>query len=141
MSRLYIPSADGSKPNFILNAFVSALLCALPFTFPDLYLLPWIGTVPFFASIMSDAFFAMNKKRSFGVGFVWGFFYCAFIYYWFLWLYPLDFAGLTPLEAALVVGAAWLGISAYQALFTGASTLVIRLIGKKAQLFTKLFDM
>lgn len=134
MSRLHIVSKTNNTPCFKLNALLSAFLCALPFTFPSLFVTAWIGLVPFFSCLMSREFMESSNKKAFGSGFLWGFFYCSFIYYWFLRLYPLDFAGLTPHAAIAAVGAAWFGISAFQALFFGLGTLVYRLIGKKSPL-------
>ncbi len=136
MSRLYLSSKNTDNPNFTLNALLSAILCALPFSFPVLLVTAWIGMLPFFASLACDSFLRAKKRRAFSVGFMWGFFYCVFIYYWFLWLYPLDFAGLTALQGGLVVGVAWLGISAFQALFFGAGTLIINIIGRKSPFIT-----
>ncbi|MBE6688800.1 MAG: apolipoprotein N-acyltransferase [Ruminococcaceae bacterium] len=122
---------------FVLTA-VSAFLCALPFTFPSLFILTWVGLAPFFGCLLQDDFFEKNKRTAFGSGFKWGFLYCLFIYYWFLRLYPLDFAGLTPIQAVGVIAVAWLGISAFQALFFGLGTLVFRIIGKKSPLILAL---
>lgn len=138
---LYIVSQKNNAPNFALNALISALLCALPFTFPNLFITAWVGLIPFFASLMSDDFFKAKKRTVFRIGFVWGFLYCSFIYYWFCHLYPLDFAGFTPPAAFATVLIAWLGISAVQSLVFGAGTLVYRVIGRKSPIILALIFM
>ena len=132
MSRLYFLSTKRNAPNYTLNALISAALCAIPFTFPQLFFTAWVGLVPFFASLMSEDFFAPKGKKAFFTGYKYGFFYCSMIYYWFCRLYPLDFAGFTPLAALATVAVAWFGISAFQALIFGLGTLVWRVADKKS---------
>ncbi|MBQ9939941.1 MAG: apolipoprotein N-acyltransferase [Clostridia bacterium] len=132
MSILSNLSAVKTGPRFVLFAAVSGLLCGLPFTFPGLFFTAWFGIVPFFCTLLSDSFFGLKKRRAFGTGFVYGFVYCAGIYYWFLRLYPMEFVGFTPFEAGLTVMCAWLGISALQALCFGFGTLLFRFTGKKS---------
>lgn len=134
MSRLYFGGGNNKPVNFKLNIIISAVLCALPFTFPDLFFTAWVGMVPFFSALMSDEFMATKKTKAFGIGFLCGFLYFCLIYYWFLWLYPLDFAGLSPLTAMATVLLAWFGLSAFQALYFGTATLIYRVIGKKSPL-------
>ena len=61
---------------------VSAILSALPLTFSQLFFISWVSFIPL----------------------------C--IYYWFLWFYPLDFAGLSGSASIAVVLLAAVGISA-----------------------------
>lgn len=130
MSRLYITEKRKVIPNFTLNALLSALLCALPFTCPRLFVTAWVGLVPMFAALMNEKFMKLSRRRAFAVGYLYGLFYLGMIYYWFLRLYPLDFAGLSRAASAGVVLLAWLGISAFQALSFGLGTTVYRVIGK-----------
>ena len=65
--------------------FLSALLCALPLTFPSLFLLSWVSFVPFFAVILRDN---GSLKKSVLQGVFFGFFYHFFVYFWFLSLFP-----------------------------------------------------
>ena len=89
---------------------LSALLAALPFTFPSLFLLSWVAFCPFFYVILQKA--GEGKWLSaLGRGAWFGFLYHFFIYWWFLRLYPLDFAGLEEGTAFFVVMLAWFGIS------------------------------
>lgn len=138
MSRLYKLKNPKLTSSFTLCALASAILCALPFTFPQLYFTAWLGMAPFFYLLMSEKFMTLGKLSAFRVGFLWGFFYCVLIYYWFVRLYPLDFAGLSPAAAVFVIIAAWFGISAFQALFFGLGTLAFRVIGRPRPLLLAL---
>ena len=111
---------------------LSALLAALPLTFPSLFLLSWVAFVPFFLVILRSA---CNGKllNAMGRGVFFGFLYHVFVYYWFLWLYPLDFAGLDRLTSAGVVLLAWLGISLLHGALFAIPTLLCHLAGKKTQ--------
>lgn len=102
--------------SFITNPFVliliSAVLSAIPLTFSSLYLVTWFSYIPFFYSILNNR---KNKLHlAFLHGFLFGFVYHIFIYYWFLSFYPLDYANLTTASSVAVVILAWLGISLIQ---------------------------
>lgn len=108
----------------------SAILAALPLTFPSLFLLSWIAFVPFFFSLLSDGGSGSFRRAFFhGVGF--GFLYHVLVYYWFLWLYPLDFAGLDKAASLGVVLLAWLGISLLHGALFAIPTVLCHLVKKK----------
>lgn len=117
-----------SKPLFLL--FCSAFLSALPMTFSSLFFLSWFSFIPFFA-VMIKSLGRTTFFSALGRGVWFGFFYHFFIYFWFLWLYPLDFTGIGNTTSVLVVLLAWLGISlAHGALFA-LSTLFCHFVEKK----------
>ena len=97
-----------TKPWIVI--IISAVLSALPLTFDSLFLLSWISFVPLFYVIFKHS----NNKfhHALGRGFLFGFIYHACVYYWFLWFYPMSFAGLSDSASLAVVALAWLGISA-----------------------------
>lgn len=97
-----------TKPSFLI--VLSAVLSALPLTFDRLFFLSWVSFVPLFYVILKQG----GEKLRFALarGFLLGFVYHLCIYYWFLWFYPLDFAGLTSGSSLAVVLLAWVGISA-----------------------------
>lgn len=99
--------------SFIINPFllilVSAVLSALPLTFPSLYLISWFSYIPFFYVILTK--YHNKLSRSLFCGFLFGFVYHICIYYWFLWFYPLDYANLTNASSVSVIILAWFGIS------------------------------
>ena len=98
---------------FITNPYllisVSAILSALPLTFSNLFFLSWISFIPFFYVIITHS--KDKLKHAFAQGFLFGFIYHLFIYYWFWWFYPLDFAGLGTLASIGVVLLTSVGIS------------------------------
>ena len=55
------------------------------------------------------------------------------IYYWFLWFYPLDFAGLSGGASLVVVALAWFGISAVHGILWCLPFLLCRLAQKIRQ--------
>lgn len=97
-----------TRPKTLL--FTSAILSALPLTFGNLFLLSWVSFVPLFYLIFNHS--GDKWRTCFGRGFLFGFVYHVCIYYWFLWFYPLDFAGLGSAGSLAVVALAWFGISA-----------------------------
>ena len=124
---------------------LSALLAALPMTFPSLFLLSWVAFIPFFLVVLKRD----EKKswmRSVFKGIFFGFFYHIFVYFWFLWMYPLDFAGLNNGESLFVVLLAWLGISLIHGILFIIPTLLCHLVSKKIRnpgflLFTAVFGI
>lgn len=119
-----------SRPRVLL--LISALLAALPLTFSSLFFLSWVAFVPFFLAILKTA--GQKKLRhAIGRGFFFGFFYHVFIYYWFLWLYPLDFAGLSNGASLAIVIFAWLGISVVHGILFAIPTVLCHLVWKRVK--------
>ena len=94
---------------FVLLLF-SAFLSALPMTVPSLFFLSWFSFVPFFV-VLGSAGGEGKFRSALGRGVFFGFFYHIFIYFWFWWLYPLEFTGMEKSAALGVVLLAWCGIS------------------------------
>ena len=116
------------RPTVML--LIGALLAALPLTFPSLFLLSWISTIPFFLVLLQFAGRG-NGFRALGRGLWFGFFFHFFVYFWFLWLYPLDFTGLTRGQSFLVVALAWLGISLLHGALYAIPTLLVHWVSQK----------
>jgi len=110
--------------------FCSALLAALPLTVPSLFMLSWFAFVPFFFVLLRKAGQG-NWLRALGRGVYFGFFYHVFVYFWFFWLYPLDFAGLDDTASLGVVLLAWLGISLLHGALYAIPTLFCHLEEKR----------
>ena len=94
--------------------FISAILSALPFTFPSLFFLSLLAPSAFFYLLLK-----CSNTTCVKISFLWPVTYHLAIHYYFLALYPLDFAGLSSVASILVVGIAWLGISLFQGSFLG----------------------
>ncbi|MBQ4037435.1 MAG: apolipoprotein N-acyltransferase [Clostridia bacterium] len=107
----------------------SALLSALPQTFSCLFFLCFLSFVPFLL-VLEKKRGEGSAPRAFLRGWLFGFIYYALIYYWFLWLYPLDFAGLGNGESLFVVCLAWLGISLCHGMLFALPSLGVHLAAR-----------
>ena len=90
--------------------------------FPQIGLSEWIALIPALLAILpATADRGVKYRRLYGLGllFFWPFYMVSF--HWFLYMYPLDFADMSRPASAVVVGAACLGLSLFQAL--GAALL------------------
>jgi len=98
-----------------IMVIISGIMTALPLTFSCCFFLSWIGFAPFFVVILK-----MDEKsglRTFvGRWFLFGFIQNLCVYYWFWWLYPLDFLGLSNGLSLAIVIFAWTVVSLLHAL-------------------------
>lgn len=118
-------------PVFFLYALCGCLT-ALPMVFPMLWFLSWLAPAPVFAV----AFFAPVPakhplRRAWSKGL--SFFYCygLIVFYWFIELYPLDFAGLDKWGALAVILVAWFGLPLLQGIFSAFLFLCLHLLREK----------
>jgi len=104
-----------------------ALLTGLCVIFPQIGLFEWVALIPAAAAILAvTADTTVSYRRLYGMGLA--FFQCYFMvnFHWFLYMYPMDFAGLGKAESLLVVCVAWMGLPAFQAV---GAALVFPLMG------------
>ncbi len=94
-----------------LIVFLSGILTALPLLFDFLAFLPWISLIPLF-------YIAEKKRSAYRHGLVFSLGYYGVVYYWFTYLYPLDFAGFSNSASVLLIMTAWLGLSLLQGVGT-----------------------
>lgn len=95
--------------NPYLLIIISAVFSALPLTFSNLFALSWVSFIPLFYIMIKHS---VDKLRlAFLRGFIFGLIYHVCIYYWFVWFYPLDYAGLNKTASVAVVCLAVFGIS------------------------------
>lgn len=109
----------------ILSA--GGILFALTVIFPQIGALEWLALIPVLLVLLTVAPDPTVKyRRLYGLGLVcfWPFY--AVNFHWFFYMYPLDFAGMTRGASAVVVSAACLGLSLFQAL---GAALLIPLLG------------
>ncbi|MBO4421911.1 MAG: apolipoprotein N-acyltransferase [Clostridia bacterium] len=78
---------------------VSAVLTGLCFTWYNVGFAVLFTVIPFFYVLLRDAEKEKNPFRFYAYGYVWGAFFYASIFYWFIYQYPLDYLGLSKLEA------------------------------------------
>ena len=114
----------------ILLLLISGVFTGLTLVCPELGFIEWISISPAAFFLLSN-YEKMNKRQLFKYGFF--FFFCFYVvsYHWFVYLYPLDFIdGMTPISALIVVIAATFGLSAFQALGSGAVFVISGLLFK-----------
>ncbi len=116
------------KPKVML--ILSAVLGALPLTFPSLFVLSWIAYVPFFVLIIKKS--GIDRLRtSLGRWFLFGFLFNLCVYFWFRWLYPLDFLGFSNGMSVFIVLFAWIVVSLIHAVFYMIPGLLCHVVAKK----------
>lgn len=111
-----------------LLLLVSGVLSSLAVVYPQYFgALAWISLIPAGLVLMLLG----DKARLGGLylyGFVFYLVYYVMSYHWFISMFPMDFAGLTPGAAAGVIALAVLGISAFQAMLGALMFLVYGLL-------------
>jgi len=100
----------------IISVILSSILVALPLSFHGCFLLSWIGFVPLFSLVLRTGE-EVRLRASLGRWFFFGFMFNLCIYYWFWWLYPLDFLGLSDGTSLGIVLFAWISSSLIHGLF------------------------
>ena len=101
---------------------LGALLLGFSVIFPQIGLIEWVAllpALPVIFTLTADPTVKYRRLYGFGLIFFWLFYIVNF--HWFLYMYPLDFAGMSRPASAVVVGFACLGLSLFQAL--GAALL------------------
>lgn len=90
-----------------LILFICGILSALQYVFDSLFFLPYFTVAALFIT-------ATRKKAAYRHGLCFFLGYYLVVYHWFVYLYPLDFAGFTPLGSIPVILVAWVGMSLMQ---------------------------
>ena len=98
---------------------LGGILTALCLVFPVVGGLQWFTMVPALLFFLSRAERGGMKLRvAYGFGFLYFLSFYLLIYHWFFALYPMEFAGISTGEAALLVVICWLGLSLLQTVFS-----------------------
>ena len=94
---------------------LSGLLLGFTVIFAKIGLVAFVAMIPLALMVYKRAEDAKYKARkAYLDGFI---FYMSFdivIFHWFTYFYPLEFAGLTKVEAIVVIALAWIGLSVLQ---------------------------
>ncbi|HHW25118.1 MAG TPA: apolipoprotein N-acyltransferase [Bacillota bacterium] len=90
--------------------FVLGAIAAFPYLFPQLWPLGWVSAAPLFWA-------ASEKKAAYRHGLAYFSGYYGLIYHWFIYLYPMDFAGFDRLQSILVIAVCWIGMTILQGPF------------------------
>lgn len=125
---------------------LGAALTALPLLDPRLGFLGWFSMVPallFFFGLCERK--NLRCRHAYGYGFLYFITFYLFVWHWFIYLYPMEFAGVTKGEAAGLVAICWVGLSLLQASLSALAFPVFAalskhdIIQKKPLLFPFLF--
>lgn len=108
----------GKKWLFLLP--LGGILTALCLVFPVIGAMEWVGMIPALVWLFSVA---RREKRPrllafYGAGWLYFLPFYLVIYHWFLYLYPMEFAGVTPAAAAGLIAICWIGLSTLQSIFS-----------------------
>lgn len=113
------------KPWRLLLLAAGGVLTGLCLVFPAIGFLEWLALIPagvVMIRLLSDPRVRLRRLYGYGLFFFMSFYLTVF--HWFASMYPLEFAGVTKGEAAVVVVFAWLGLSLFQAV-AGGLTFVL----------------
>ncbi len=116
-----------TKTKKYIFTFLSAVLSSLPFTFPNLFLLTLVSPSVFFFFLLKEE----RLKSSFFLSLVFSATYYLGVHYYFIALYPLDFAGLSNALSLIVVFLGWVGISLFQGLELALFLTLFKKLDKK----------
>ena len=106
---------------------MSALLSALGVVYPQYFgLLAWVALIPAGLVLLIQGERA-KPGSMYLYGFVFYLVYYVMSYHWFISMYPMDFAGMSPTAAIGVIALAILGISAFQAALSALMFLIFGL--------------
>ena len=106
---------------------IGATLMGLVVIFPKLGVLQWIVLIPALWVVfvrLSDK--SIKYRQMYGMGFCFFLVYYTFCFHWFLWMYPLDYAGMSNLASGVVVCLGSVGLAAFQAV---GAALIFPLFG------------
>ena len=116
-------------------------LTSLTLVIPSVGIIQWISLIPALIALFNIAEDRSIKlKRSYGYGLLFYMSYYLVVFHWFLYMYPLDFAGISKGAAALVVFVACVGLSLFQALGSALSfvafVFMYRIMAQRIKILT-----
>ena len=108
-------------------AFIAGIVTSLPLIFEELSPIAWLSAAPLF-------YYALTKKSAYRHGLAFCAGYYGLMYHWFIYLYPLDFAGFTPAAAVGVILVAIIGMTLLQSVTTALVPFILNKIKTKNSL-------
>ena len=109
----------------------SGLATAIPLLFPKLGFFQWLSLIPMAMVLITLAEDSkLRPFRAYGLGLIFYMSYYSVIYHWFLYMYPLDFAGLSPAISVVVVLLGCFGIAFVQAIFSALGFVLFTLTAR-----------
>ena len=120
-----------SKNRIPLMLILSGALTSLPLVCTYFGFIQWISIIPAALALKHATENKETKlKRIYGYGLLFFMSYYLVIYHWFLYMYPLDFAGISRGASAVVVCVAWFGLSFLQTAGSALVFVVFALLGR-----------
>ncbi len=111
-----------SKWGIFLLLATSAVLTALTLIFEFLSFAVFFSLAPLVIVLIKRCEkYENNRKKlfsSYGIGFIWSFFFYIIIYHWFWYLWPMDFLGVDKPLAFLITVFCWIGLTVLQTIGT-----------------------
>lgn len=108
----------GKKWLFLLP--LGGILTALCLVLPSVGFLQWFTMTPalvwLFDAVRREE--RLRYRAFYGAGVLYFLPFYLTIYHWFFYLYPMEFAGVTPMAAAGLVFICWVGLSLLQTVFS-----------------------
>lgn len=95
---------------------LGAALTALTLIFPQIGLLEWLTLIPVALTLFRLTDEGVTLRLAYRYGFFTVFVFYFVLYHWFVYLYPMDFAGLGNAASVIVIIAGWLGLTLLQAI-------------------------
>ncbi len=99
---------------------LGGILTALCLVLPSIVFLQWVTMTPalvwLFAAVAREQ--RLRYRAFYGAGVLYFLPFYLTIYHWFFYLYPMEFAGVTPAAAMALVFTCWVGLSVLQTIFS-----------------------
>lgn len=115
----------------LLLLAISGLATGLTLIFPQLGLFEWVTLIPMGVVLYHLGFESQIKiKQAYGYGFYFFMSLYLVVYHWFVYMYPLEFTGMHPDAAAVVVVFAWLGLAVLASVCGGLVFVFALLFGR-----------
>lgn len=128
MKKIYFnPDNKGGRFLFL---WLGGMLTGFTLVFPQAGLLEWFTLIPAAVILLKLTRSDIKLPRAYGYGV---FFFMSFytvIFHWFIYLYPLEFTGMSRWAAVVVVLSGWFGLSFLQSIVGGLMFVFAVLIGR-----------
>ena len=119
------------KHKIPLALIPSGFLTAIPLIIPELGFMQWISLIPMALALMwMCEGERVRPLRIYGMGLLFFMSYYAVAFHWFLYMYPLDFAGLSNGISLIVVILACFGTAFLQAIFSALGFVIFVLLAR-----------
>ncbi len=106
--------------------FLSGILIGLSVLFAEVGFIAYFALIPLaYAIFKRIGDWEYKTKQAYIDGFVFFMSFDLMAFHWFVYFYPLDFAGLGKFESLIVIALAWVGLSMLQSVFSALTFIVI----------------